>query len=426
MILDRAIQPAVYPIANLSFVTPETRTFGQTTLVEFKGGDKEVIRLRVVYEAGTKHHENPVVPAAVNSLLKEGTKKRSAAQIADELDFYGAFLHTEINKDHAWVELYCLTKHFSKIIPVFTDILSNPVFHEDEIKVYRNNAIQKLNENFERVSFLAKNKLQGLLFGQAHYYGAEVTEDHYHKIDSNTLSNFFKSHMFGKIARVEIVGQFQDNELTTIIRELDLEKGHQAVTHQRKVIQTPSSHRIFIPKKEAVQSAIAIGKLMPNRTHPDFFGAKVLICVLGGYFGSRLMTNIREEKGFTYGIGAGLGSYQEQGILSIGTEVGVQVKDEALLEIYKEIKRLVDEEVPVNELTLVKNYMKGSLLKQCDGIFAQADLLHSLFPFNLDFSYYQEFIKTINHISAKQLQQLAEKYLSPTGFVEVVAGGSDN
>ena len=97
MILDRAIQPAVYPIANLSFVTPETRTFGQTTLVEFKGGDKEVIRLRVVYEAGTKHHENPVVPAAVNSLLKEGTKKRSAAQIADELDFYGAFLHTEIN-----------------------------------------------------------------------------------------------------------------------------------------------------------------------------------------------------------------------------------------------------------------------------------------------------------------------------------------
>lgn len=419
--LDRTQQPTIHPIASLSFVEPTLDKIGETTIMEFKGGDKEVLRLRVVFNAGSKYHTNPIIPVAVNALIKDGTKNYSAKELADKLDYYGAFLHTEIDKDRAWLELYCLSKHLKSVLPYFIDIVQNAVISDEEWDIYKATAIQQLRLSNQKVSFLAKTKVQSLLFGN-HPYGTEVTEDFYKNITVADLNKFYQEFMVNQIVQVDLVGQYNDDQKKYLLDAFKLSDQSLLKTTTTSIAEVKRSE-VFIPKSDAVQCAITIARQFPGRTHKDYFGVKVLVCALGGYFGSRLMANIREDKGYTYGIGSGVGSYLEHGVISISTEVGVEVKDATLNEIYYELNRLITEPMLDEELTLVKNYMKGSLLKQCDGIFSQADLLNMLLPFQLDFKHIEEYMHVIDTITSKEIQLLADKYLQKEDFVEVVAGG---
>lgn len=419
--LDRSKQPAVHPIAQIKFIEPTITNIGASKVIEFKGGDKEVIRLRVVFNAGSKYHPNPVVPVAVNALIKEGTKNYSAKELADKLDYYGAFLHTEIDKDRAWLELYCLSKHLKSVLPYFIDIVQHAEISQTEWDIYKATAIQQLRLNHQKVSFLAKTKIQAILFDN-HPYGTQVTEEFYEQITVDELNKFYQQHIVNQIIQVELVGQYNTEQKEYLLTAFGL-SNQKLLATQQSIVSRVNRQAIFIPKADAVQCAISVARHFPGRTHQDYFGVKVLVCALGGYFGSRLMANIREDKGYTYGIGAGVGSYFEHGIISISTEVGVDVKDAALDEIYYELNRLIDEPISDEELIIVKNYMKGSLLKQCDGIFSQADLLNLLVPFDLDFNHIDQYMHVINTITPKDLQNLAIKYLQKEDFVEVVAGG---
>jgi predicted Zn-dependent peptidase len=161
---------------------------------------------------------------------------------------------------------------------------------------------------------------------------------------------------------------------------------------------------------------------MPTKTHKDFHSLTVLNTILGGYFGSRLMTNIREDKGYTYGIGSGMIPLKKAGYFFISTEVGVEVCNKAIDEIYIEINRLRNESISEKELILVKNYMIGSFLRSIDGPFALANRFKSIMEYDLDYSYYDDYISTIKNIKASDLLNLANKYLDPNSMTEVVAG----
>jgi predicted Zn-dependent peptidase len=161
---------------------------------------------------------------------------------------------------------------------------------------------------------------------------------------------------------------------------------------------------------------------MPNKLHPDHHKLQVFNTILGGYFGSRLMTNIREDKGYTYGIGSGIISLQNSGYFFISTEVGADVTKDALAEIYKEIELLRTEEVSLEELDLVKNYMLGHFLKSCDGAFNMASLFESVDSFGLDYSFYDEYINTIKTITPKTIKELGVKYFKKSDLKEVVVG----
>jgi predicted Zn-dependent peptidase len=182
-----------------------------------------------------------------------------------------------------------------------------------------------------------------------------------------------------------------------------------------------ASHK-NIPKESSVQCGIRMGKVLFNRVHPDFIGMTVVNTLLGGYFGSRLMANIREDKGYTYGIGSALASYPETGVFLIATEVGAEVCKDALKEIYKEIELLRSEKVSDEELSLVKNYMLGSFLRNSDGPFAMSDRFKTIHFSGLDYSYYEKYIKKVNAITADEILELCNKYLDTKSFTEIVAG----
>jgi predicted Zn-dependent peptidase len=180
--------------------------------------------------------------------------------------------------------------------------------------------------------------------------------------------------------------------------------------------------KALIEKDKVYQSAIRIGKILFNKHHPDFLAMQILNTILGGYFGSRLMKNIRENKGYTYGIGSMIVSLHHSGYFVIASEVGKDVCRAALKEIYKEMKILRETTIPEDELTVVKHYLMGEVIRMFDGPFALAESLKAIVEYGLDYDYYDKTIETIKHTTARQLLDLANQYFAPGTFTEIVAG----
>ena len=187
-------------------------------------------------------------------------------------------------------------------------------------------------------------------------------------------------------------------------------------------LQPSSEHFYFTEKPDALQSAIRMGRATINRTHPDFPALQVLNTVLGGYFGSRLMANIREDKGYTYGIGSGMSSLKQSGSLFIATEVGADVCNAAVSEIEKEVNLLRTQLIPDEELSLVRNFMLGSLLGSLENVFSHADKFKNLYFSGLGYEYYDLYVNTVKTVTAAQLQQLAIQYLNLDEFYKVIVG----
>jgi predicted Zn-dependent peptidase len=179
---------------------------------------------------------------------------------------------------------------------------------------------------------------------------------------------------------------------------------------------------VFLHKEGALQSAIRIGRRIITRSHPDYPGLSVLNTLLGGYFGSRLMSNIREDKGYTYGIGSAVVSLSAAGYFFISTEVGADVTSAALDEIYKEVELLRREAVDQEELAMVRNYMMGSFLKGIDGPFALIDRFKTIHLSGLDYDYFDRYLRTLESIGPEELKDLAVRYFDRNDLCELVVG----
>ena len=235
---------------------------------------------------------------------------------------------------------------------------------------------------------------------------------------------FHRSHYVSNHCTIIVAGNANVDViqlLNKVLGKADWMKGNGASI--ATVNFQPSSQKInYIEKEGAIQSAIRIGKPMFSKTHADYPAMQVLNTLLGGYFGSRLMKNIREDKGFTYGIGSAVVSMMQGGYFFISSEVGADVCSKAIDEIYKEIEILKTEPVPADELQMVKNYMLGSFLKSIDGAFNLADRWKGIMFYNLGYDYYDRFINTVKTISSEELMKLANKYFQKESLYELVVG----
>ena len=423
-VLDRKIAPKFNQVETINFLqTKQTRLDNGIEVNYINGGSQEIIKIDFIFNAGNWYNPKPLVASTTNKLLKEGTKNYSAFEIADGIDQYGAFLEVENRFDNSCITLYTLSKHLKSVLPFVKEVVLYPAFSKNEFDIYITNAFEKFKIDQEKVSFLARNQFNSSLFGNDFPYGKVATEDSYKDLTLNDIKEFHSK--FYQLANCKIL--ISGNVTETSINELNNFFGHEHIktlSFTSNIFNIPknSKQNIHIEKENALQSAIRIGKLVPNKLHPDYFGLKVLNTVLGGYFGSRLMQNIREDKGYTYGIGSGIVSMKNAGYFFISTEVGSNVTKDALKEIYFELERLQSEEISKNELDLVKNYMLGQFLDSCDGAFKMANLFESADEYGLNFDFYNQYIHTIKNITPKTLLELGVKYFNQNDLLEVVAG----
>ncbi len=424
IVLDRKKAPEFKQVDNIHFLDVVKSSLDNG--IEFNyinGGSQDIVKVDFIFNAGNSYQNKPLVASSTSQLIKEGTKNYTAHQISEGIDNYGAFFEVENTYDTATLTLYTLTKHLTKVLPFVKEVILYPTFSETEFNIYKNNAIERFKINLEKVSFLARKEFMSSVFGTEHPYGSNVTIEDYSKLKINDIKSFYKEHYNLGNCRILASGKINEN----VIAILNGAFGKETIekdTHKETAFSTPnkSATSKYVEKESALQSAIRIGRIFPNKLHKDYYGLQILNTVLGGYFGSRLMANIREDKGYTYGIGSGVMSLKHSGYFFISTEVGSDVTKDALSEIYKEIEILRTEEIPNEELDLVKNYLLGQLLKSCDGPFSMGAMFENAHEYGLDYDFYNNYIKTIKEITPKTLLELGAKYFNKSDLTEIVAG----
>jgi predicted Zn-dependent peptidase len=420
--MNRSIAPEFNPVKNIALSNPQKNILDNgIPLFYFNAGSQEVIRIEVVIKAGSRYQSAPLIAHIVNNMLNEGTKSHTAAKIAETFEYYGAYLHTECNLDYATVTLYLQTKHLTILLPLLAELLTEATFPQHELDIYLENAKQKFLINQQKVNYLARKHFAHALYGNSSY-GFMVNIDHYNNVNQSSLIDFYNQFYCADNMMLIVSGKVGESEINAINSIFsNIHKSFNQLNTSLQLPQyNPSKHHI--PKKDAVQNAIRIGKVLFNKTHKDYFDFQVLNTVLGGYFGSRLMSNIREDKGYTYGIGSAIVSLQDSGYFFISTEVGADVSNAAIEEIYNEINQLIHQPVSQEELDLVKNYLAGTLLRSLDGPFALAEKFLSAHFYGYDMYYYDNMLQHIHAITPERIQELANTYLQVDTLTEIVVG----
>ena len=424
-ILDRTAAPAYRAIEKLELREADTAVLDNGIPVySVDAGQQEVVKVEIVFRNSYTSAGQVLTSGTVNRLLAEGTAKHTALQLSEQLDYYGAFYETDEGLDFNSVSLFSLCRHLDKVLPVLLEILTAPTFPEKELDLFRQNSRQRLLVNQEKVSYLARTRFPEMLFGSQHPYGYRAEIAHIEKLERDELMRYYSLHYALSGCSVFVSGKLDDS----VFRMLNATFGavKSSVGQGESVfpfdIDPFVEKKQFVRKEKAIQSALRFGKLMFNKTHRDYHGMVVLSTVLGGYFGSRLMSNLREDKGYTYGIGSSMHSLLHGGYFVIGTEVAREVSEDAQKQILAEIERLLQEPVGQEELQQVKNYLMGGMMRSLDGPFNLADRAKSLVLYGLDYSYYSRYFDTIRNISASDLQELACKYLVPDTIYQLEAG----
>ncbi|WP_316815347.1 pitrilysin family protein [Pedobacter nyackensis] len=421
--LNRTLAPESKLVDEISFIEPLKQVLDNGIPVfTINAGKQELVRIEFIFENVNWNASKPLDAIAVSHLINNGTSTLSAKEIADKVDYYGAFLQTEYGADQTCIKLYTLNKHLNSVLPILRSILNDSVFPEQELAIFIQNQKQSLQVSLQKNDFLARKHFANALFGDTPY-GSNIQPSHYETIKRTDLLDYFKAAYKAENCTIFVAGKFEEPEFNILNNIIGKGWDNNEPAGINK-FEFTAVHKgeILVERPDAIQSAIRMGSLSITRSHPDFPGFQVLNCLLGGYFGSRLMANIREDKGYTYGIGSAVASLKDAGYFFIATEVGAEVCSSALTEIEKEISILKDELVQDGELALVRNYMLGAMLGSLENAFSHADKFKNVYFSGLDYSYYENYIKTVKTITATDLKDLANKYLNTDNFTKVVVG----
>lgn len=418
--INRTEAPKLATIEAIDFVAPQSHQISNNvTLFHMKEVPNETARFDLYFDAG-KARDTKGLGSFVNGLLLTGTPSKSAIQINEEINALGGFFESGLSAENAVISMYCLRENLIPLFEIVMDAVKEVAFLDDEVLDFLAERKQKMKISREKVSYLAQSNFQQRLFASHTNYATILTEEHFENVTQDRLKAFHETYYLNGLERVVVVG---DIDKTALNRIVALSKDFCATrpsTYAEGIQNAPGE--LAVPKKGAVQSAIRIGRTLFNKNHPDYLDFLILNTILGDYFGSRLMSNIREDKGYTYGIGSMLAELQNTGYFMIATEVGSEVRDLAVAEIKNELERLQNDLVLDAEIDLVQNYMRGQLLKSADGPYAMTDLFLSVEMHGKSLEFYNDALKAINEITAERIRTLAQKYLNWNDMTIVTAG----
>ena len=423
--LDRKIIPTIEEAVHFDLQLKNCDRFtldNKVPVYAMNAGAQDVVMVEWVFDAGNWYDKQPMVAATTNFLIKNGTTSKTAYQINDFFEFHGAYLNRSCYNETASITLHCLSKHLETLLPVVCEIIETSIFPEEELAIYIQNQKQRLSVNLQKCDFIANRLIDEYLFGINHPYGTYSNAEDYDALNTDLLKAFYKQYYLNGSCKIFVAGKMPTGYQSMLNKafgtlplhaDTPLVVEHPIVTAAQKKVE-------IINDENGVQGAIRMARPFPNRHHPDFQKAHVLNTLFGGFFGSRLMSNIREDKGYTYGIHSYFQNHVHASAWMISTEAGRDVCAATITEVIKEMELLRNELVDMEELNLVRNYMIGSLLGDLDGPFQLIGRWKNYVLNGLDENHFYKSIETIKSVTPQELQRLANIYLQPDDFYELV------
>ncbi len=425
MILDRTIAPPSRKIEHVNIPKAEkTLLDNQIPVYSVRAGEQPVIRLELIFDAGSRFETNTGEAFFASKMLTEGTKQHSGAEISEFLDQYGAFLEINQSSERLVITVHGMTKHLPNLLPMLQEMISESVIPEKELLMQKNIASQNLKVSLEKTAYVAGQVFREQIYGATHPYGKSLNPTLIDNISRASVKDFYQKQIQGKLFKIFLSGKFGENEINALNQSFGQMSVKKSENEGNSTDFVPLKvENMLVERPENSQSSIRLGRKLFNRSHPDFFKFLVTNTVFGGYFGSRLMKNIREDKGFTYGISSSLVPQKDGGYLVMGTDVKKEFTQQTLNEIFKEIKILQTEPIDENELETAKNYMIGSFVGSLNTPFEVADRQKVILLDELPADYYENYITNIRAVSPTEVMEIANKYYNPEDMCEVVVGG---
>ena len=423
--MDRTIQPEIQPLKNFHIQTPVRTTLPNgIPLTVINASEQEVVRMDVLFSGGRWQQSQKLQALFTNRMLREGTTKYTAATIAEKLDYYGSWLELSSSSEYAYITVYSLNKYLAKTLEVVESMIKEPLFPQKELQTILDTNIQQYLVNTSKVDFLAHRSLLKSLYGEQHPCGKIVMEEDYHTITPEVLREFYERHYHSGNCSIFLSGKVTDDIISRVTDIFGIPFGQYQL--QMPKLSFPFAvipeKRIFTEREDAMQSAVKMGCTTITREHPDYPKLRVLMTLFGGYFGSRLMSNIREDKGYTYGISAGVVFYPDSGLLIVSTETDNEYVEPLIQEVYHEIDRLHQEPVSAEELRMVRNYMLGEMCRSYESPFSLSDAWIFIATSGLKDDYFARSLQAVNEITPAEIQDLAQRYLCKETLKEVIAG----
>lgn len=418
-LLDRTQAPPFRLSSDYSLVPPELFLAGDIKVFAFRGLQQDVVRLELIFDAGKWYEPLLGVSQFTSQMLSKGTRTKNSFQIAEGLDSLGAHLEISPGFDVVTLSLFALRKNLIAAMNILVELLQSPSFDEDELRIMKEIFSQNLRVNNEKTSVVASKEIRKAIFGEAHPYGSSVEEADVKQIQQEDLQKFFQTQF--SLQTAFLVGRLSDQEVQSLIGLLS----PLVLTTDKYKTDNPAFLRTSQapPRPKSVQASIRLGKkCLPKSDGPEYFDAAMFNHVLGGFFGSRLMKNIREEKGLTYGIYSSLNHFLHDSFWVIGAEVNQQNAGMAIEEIRNEIRKLKQELISGAELEIARNYFIGSWQSENSTLFSVAEKVKSRHLWALSENYYTHLLTHLQEITPLQIQAAANTYFDDADLYEVQVG----
>ncbi len=418
--IDRTVPPDFNSLTKVYIPSVETAHLKNGRNVFYLlDAQAQVFKIDLVIKAGSWYSKEYAVVPLTLKLLNEGTQSKTAKEVADIFDSYGSFLELIPGFDHCTVSLYGLTKYFTENLALLSEIILSPGFTQQSFQSLKERETQKIKLNLEKSSYLASVTLRENVFSPVHPYGKRLLPQNIESLELNDIHSFYKTHFAD--FDIMVSGNLPKKFLTNLDEHLGASTFEPSVPATNPA-QSLSDKPLAIRNPKFVQSSVRLGKRLFNRSHDDYVPFMVVNEILGGYFGSRLMKNIREDKGFTYGIHSQLYALNHEGYFSISTDVNSENQTQTIEEIHKEIEILKTQKISTEELETVKNYMTGTFAGSISSPFSIMDKFKAVHYQSLDLSFFQQYVKAINSVTPDTVSSLANQYLQVDSLAQVTVG----
>ncbi|MBL3657096.1 M16 family metallopeptidase [Fulvivirga sediminis] len=418
--LNRTLPPITHNISTFDLKQVSKTTSGDVDIYYLNAGTQPVIKLEFLFPIGGNYYEpRPGVSMLCLQLLKEGSTNYTSKQIADSLAQFGAFLDINPSFDAPSISLLCLNKHLNSLLPIISDILLSPSFPDEELETLKRIQIQNLKNQNRKNNVIASKNFRNALFGDEYPYGKIISETDITNITTDDIKAFFTSNL----SQFEIfVSGALDQHLNSIIRNFQNTKPKAKYSNSSNIQYHFQPQIINQNKDNSSQTSVRVGKPIISKSHNDYVKLLITNHILGGYFGSRLMKNIREDKGYTYGIYSSIVNLQYDSYLVIGSDIIKESLDDTLAQIRREISILQNEPISSSELDAVRNHLIGSFQSSINTPFAIMSKFKNIHMHGLDYSFYNNYITSIQSIDPYTILNTANEYFSLKDMTIVTVG----
>lgn len=419
MTLDRTTPPLVHSVADIQLSTVSSKPINGINTHSHLDQNSGTFKIELLTKGSQLYSRTSALSQLAIRMLNEGTKSKSGAQLAEAVDSIGSFLEVRPGFDYASVSIYGLAQYFEENLQILSELIYQPLFSENSLENLKNKELDKLKTNLEKSSYISSVNLRKGLFGTDHAYGKHLIEVDITNININEIIDFHNSNTLD--FDIYLAGDLP-KDYEKLLAKYILPRKEELDPRANISGRVNENQNSTYQNPKFVQSSIKFGKRLFNRNDPDYFKFIVTNELLGGFFGSRLMKNIREDKGFTYGIHSNLYSLLHDGYFLIGTDVNKENEQETIDEILKEIKLLQSELVPQEELNTVKNYMIGVFINSFSSPFAGIDKFKTLNSQHIDSGFYSQYVSMVRFISAESIRETANQHLQTNSLTLSIAG----